>query len=180
MDCIEAQGLINRFIDDKLDEKALTDFLEHVKHCPSCYDDLEATYTVMAVIRLLDEKEETSDYLKVLDHRIEEEEAWLRQQRRTRFFKKMIGATAFIIAAFLLSSMILFLAGNIEHEKHLTVTVSSGIYNPLNLHRKERITDKFLYIRDGDNLKLVYSVRMPRMDVFDSRKADRPKEGWMR
>ena len=30
MDCIEAQGLINRFIDDKLDEKALTDFLEHV------------------------------------------------------------------------------------------------------------------------------------------------------
>ena len=64
MDCIEAQGLINRFIDDKLDEKALTDFLEHVKHCPSCYDDLEATYTVMAVIRLLDEKEETSDYLK--------------------------------------------------------------------------------------------------------------------
>ena len=86
--------------------------MEHVKHCPSCYDDLEATYTVMAVIRLLDEKEETSDYLKALDHRIEEKEAWLRQQRRTRFFKKMIGATAFIIASFLLSSMILFLAGD--------------------------------------------------------------------
>ena len=44
MDCIEAQGLINRFIDDKLDEKALTDFLEHVKHCPSCYDAVSYTH----------------------------------------------------------------------------------------------------------------------------------------
>ena len=180
MDCIEAQGLINQFIDDKLDEKTLTEFLEHVKHCPSCYDDLEATYTVMAVIRLLDEEEETSDYLKALDHRIEEKEAWLRQQRRTHFFKKTIGVTIFLTAAFLLSSMIIFLAGNIEHEKHLTVTVSSGIRNPLNIYRKERIMDKFLYIRDGDNLKLIYSVQMPGMDVFDSRKADRPREGWMR
>ena len=180
MDCIEAQGLINQFIDDKLDEKTLTEFLEHVKHCPSCYDDLEATYTVMAVIRLLDEEEETSDYLKALDHRIEEKEAWLRQQRRTHFFKKTIGVTIFLTAAFLLSSMIIFLAGNIEHEKHLTVTVSSGIHNPLNIYRKERIMDKFLYIRDGDNLKLIYLVQMPGMDVFDSRKADRPREGWMR
>lgn len=180
MDCIEAQGLINQFIDDKLDEKTLTEFLEHVKHCPSCYDNLEATYTVMAVIRLLDEEEETSDYLKALDHRIEEKEAWLRQQRRTHFFKKTIGVTIFLTAAFLLSSMIIFLAGNIEHEKHLTVTVSSGIHNPLNIYRKERIMDKFLYIRDGDNLKLIYSVQMPGMDVFDSRKADRPREGWMR
>lgn len=180
MDCIEAQGLINQFIDDKLDEKTLTEFLEHVKHCPSCYDDLEATYTVMAVIRLLDEEEETSDYLKALNHRIEEKEAWLRQQRRTHFFKKTIGVTIFLTAAFLLSSMIIFLAGNIEHEKHLTVTVSSGIHNPLNIYRKERIMDKFLYIRDGDNLKLIYSVQMPGMDVFDSRKADRPREGWMR
>lgn len=180
MDCIEAQGLINQFIDDKLYEKTLTEFLEHVKHCPSCYDDLEATYTVMAVIRLLDEEEETSDYLKALDHRIEEKEAWLRQQRRTHFFKKTIGVTIFLTAAFLLSSMIIFLAGNIEHEKHLTVTVSSGIHNPLNIYRKERIMDKFLYIRDGDNLKLIYSVQMPGMDVFDSRKADRPREGWMR
>ena len=180
MDCIEAQGLINQFIDDKLDEKTLTEFLEHVKHCPSCYDDLEATYTVMAVIRLLDEEEETSDYLKALDHRIEEKEAWLRQQRRTHFFKKTIGVTIFLTAAFLLSSMIIFLAGNIEHEKHLTETVSSGIHNPLNIYRKERIMDKFLYIRDGDNLKLIYSVQMPGMDVFDSRKADRPREGWMR
>lgn len=180
MDCIEAQGLINQFIDDKLDEKTLTEFLEHVKHCPSCYDDLEAAYTVMAVIRLLDEEEETSDYLKALDHRIEEKEAWLRQQRRTHFFKKAIGVTIFLTAAFLLSSMIIFLAGNIEHEKRLTVTVSSGIHNPLNIYRKERIMDKFLYIRDGDNLKLIYSVQMPGMDVFDSRKADRPREGWMR
>lgn len=63
MDCIEVQGLMNRFIDDKLDEKTLTEFLGHVKHCPSCYDDLEATYTVMAVLRLLDDEEETPELL---------------------------------------------------------------------------------------------------------------------
>ena len=30
MDCIEAQGCINSFIDDTLDETALKGFLEHV------------------------------------------------------------------------------------------------------------------------------------------------------
>ena len=106
MDCIEAQGLMNQFIDDKLDEKTLTEFLEHVKHCPSCYDDLEATYTVMAVIRLLDDEEETPDLLRALDRRIEEKEAWLRQQRRSHFFKKVIELTVFLVAAFLISSII--------------------------------------------------------------------------
>lgn len=111
MDCVEVQGLINQFIDDKLDEKTLTEFLEHVKQCPSCYDDLEATYTVMAVIRLLDDEEETPELFRALNRRIEEKENWLKQQRRRRFLKKMVGLAMFLMAAFLISSMILFKIG---------------------------------------------------------------------
>lgn len=179
MDCIEAQGLMNQFIDDKLDEKTLTEFLEHVKHCPSCYDDLEATYTVMAVIRLLDDEEETPDLLRALDRRIEEKEAWLRQQRRSHFFKKVIGLTAFLVAAFLISSMIMFFAGNIHSEKHLTVPFHASINNPMNVHRSESVIDDFLYIREGDKIYMVSSKRMPGWSMFDSQRKDRPKEGWI-
>lgn len=108
MDCIEVQGLMNQFIDDKLDEKTLTEFLEHVKHCPSCYDDLEATYTVMAVLRLLDDEEETPELLRALDRRIEEKENWLKQQRRNHFLKKVVGLLAGLAAVFLIFSMIMF------------------------------------------------------------------------
>ena len=179
MECIEVQGLIHQFIDDKLDERTLTEFLEHIKNCPSCHDDLEATYTVMAVIRLLDDEEETPDLLGALDRRIEEKEAWLKQQHRAHFLKKLVGATAFIMAMFLISSMIVFLAGNIRPEKHLTLPVHASVNNPLNIHRNVSVIDNFLYIREGNRIYMVSSKKMPGLLMFDSRRADRPKEGWI-
>ncbi len=179
MDCIEAQGLINQFIDDKMDEKTLTEFLEHVKRCPSCYDDLEATYAVMAVIRLLDDEEETPELLRPLDHRIEEKEIWLKQQRRNRFFKKACGLTAFLVTVFLVSSIVMFLAGDIHTEVQLTVPFHARLNNPMNIHRTDSVIDNFLYIRQGDKIYIVSSKKMPGIFMFDSRRADRSKEGWI-
>ena len=68
----------DQFIDDKLDEKTLTEFMEHLKQYSSCYDDLETTYMVMAVIRLLDDEKETPELFRALDCRIEEKENWMK------------------------------------------------------------------------------------------------------
>lgn len=180
MDCIEAQGLINQFIDDKLDEKTLAQFLEHVKGCPSCYDDLEAMYTVMAVIRLLDDEEDRSDLLGALDRHIEEKEAWLKQKHRSHFMRKVAGLAAFLASAFLISSIVAFLAGNIHPERYLTVPIHASINNPMNIHREELVIDDFLYVREGDKIYIVYSKKMPGIFMFDSKRADKPKEGWIK
>lgn len=41
-------------------------FIQHVRQCPSCYDDLEVNYTVMAVIRLLEDEDESLDLSRQL------------------------------------------------------------------------------------------------------------------
>ena len=81
MDCREAQSLINQFIDDRMDDDTARAFIQHVRQCPSCYDDLEVNYTVMAVIRLLEDEDESLDLSRQLDHKIEEKE---RTKRRLK------------------------------------------------------------------------------------------------
>ncbi|MBR0106578.1 MAG: zf-HC2 domain-containing protein, partial [Lachnospiraceae bacterium] len=41
MDCARAGQLINAFIREELDHKETPAFLEHIRSCPKCYDDLE-------------------------------------------------------------------------------------------------------------------------------------------
>ena len=62
MNCREAQQLMSSFIEDKMDEETLEAFIDHVRSCPSCYDDLEVYYMVMSGIRQLDE-EEDADFI---------------------------------------------------------------------------------------------------------------------
>ncbi len=91
MDCREAQSLINQFIDDRMDDDTAKAFIEHVRKCPSCYDDLEVNYTVMTVIRLLEDGDETLNLPKQLDRKIEEKELKIQQHHRSWMMRRTVG-----------------------------------------------------------------------------------------
>lgn len=55
MDCRTAQSLINAYIQNELKIEQLEQFLKHVEHCPSCYDELEANFIVRYALRMLDD-----------------------------------------------------------------------------------------------------------------------------
>ncbi len=96
MNCREAQQLMGNFIDDKMDDETLEAFIEHVKNCPSCYDDLEVYYMVITGIRQLDEGEDT-DFINGLKNKLKDKEAWLKRRKKVRVRKWICACAAFFL-----------------------------------------------------------------------------------
>lgn len=61
MDCRTFESLIPDYIAEKQEPAVLQEFLEHVKHCHDCYEELEITYSVMQGIRELDNQAGLTD-----------------------------------------------------------------------------------------------------------------------
>lgn len=71
MTCLEAQSNIMAFIDKKLPDDKVNDFVRHVKSCPNCSEELEIYYTLIVGTRQLDNNEELSkDFKKDLNNEL--------------------------------------------------------------------------------------------------------------
>lgn len=55
--CKEINQQILPFINGELTDKEIGLFMEHVKNCPSCYEELEVNYTIYKGLEQLDEME---------------------------------------------------------------------------------------------------------------------------
>ena len=44
MNCLEAQGLVMKYINNELSGPQLENFLKHIDRCPDCREDLEIYY----------------------------------------------------------------------------------------------------------------------------------------
>ena len=55
MDCRTAESMVTRFIDHSLSMNELEGFLDHIEHCPSCYDELETYYRTTVDFAQVDE-----------------------------------------------------------------------------------------------------------------------------
>ena len=72
MTCLEAQSNIMAFIDKKLPDDKVTDFVRHMKTCKNCSEELEIYYTLIVGTRQLDNNEELSrDFKKALEDDLE-------------------------------------------------------------------------------------------------------------
>ncbi len=71
---IKSPVIGNSLYYEKLNDKDLEDFLEHVDSCEECYEELEIYYTVHYTIARLDEDEADQVYnvKKALQNRLEE------------------------------------------------------------------------------------------------------------
>lgn len=52
--CKQAEKMVMPYIDGRLDEEELEDFLSHVNECPACREELEIYFTVYVGLRQLD------------------------------------------------------------------------------------------------------------------------------
>ena len=55
MNCRTAEKLVQPYISGELEGSELLQFIEHVKTCRSCYEELETYYTIDATLQLLDD-----------------------------------------------------------------------------------------------------------------------------
>ena len=93
MECKEAEKLVRDYIDNRIPPKKLSEFIEHINHCSSCYDELETYYTIHFAMKYLDEDRHISyniqDMLRV--------ELKRKAQYAKRFIRRRITSICTII-----------------------------------------------------------------------------------
>lgn len=115
MTCLEAQSNIMAFIDKKLPDDRVSDFVKHMRYCPNCSEELEIYYTLIVGIRQVDNQEELSPNFKVeLDNELSRLEHKVKQAKRFKLSSFGVFFIAAVILMFLCYGRILNKVYNIE------------------------------------------------------------------
>ena len=69
MECIEVEKEIPLFLENKLEGKAIREFVEHMESCKECRDELSVHFLASEGIEIIEEGE-SFDLDKVLDGRL--------------------------------------------------------------------------------------------------------------
>lgn len=64
MTCLEAQSNIMAFIEQKLPDDQVRDFVRHMRYCKNCFEELEIYYTLIVGIKQVDSNQELSTDFK--------------------------------------------------------------------------------------------------------------------
>ncbi len=155
MTCLEAQSNIMAFIDKKLPEDKVSDFVRHMRYCKNCAEELEIYYTLIIGIRQVDNNEELSQNFKQeLDDELNRLEHKVKKAKRFRISTFSVVFIAAVIAMF-------FCYGRILNK----------VYNIEQVMIKQEQGDYYFYDHFGDEIELC------REDMIaESRLKDKPKE----
>jgi superfamily II DNA helicase RecQ len=83
--------MISDFLDDRLDDAQLEQFLNHIEHCQDCYDELEVYYMITeGLMRLEEQHRGTLDLKKDLKRLLKEKRQGLYSRQRRQHFRKTI------------------------------------------------------------------------------------------
>lgn len=113
IDCRVAETMVTHYINHSLSVDELEEFLDHIEHCSSCYDELETYFIVHEAIQQLDESEDGSvlDFRKLLKQDIRRSRRHIRQKRWLYFISVLL-FTAVLIAA---AAFVVFLVMEVSH-----------------------------------------------------------------
>ena len=102
MTCEMAQGKITPFINDQLTVPEMEEFIQHVKNCRACKDELAVYYALITAMKQLDEDSDLSDdYIAELEEKLFYSEnlikrsRWLHRSRKYLF--SMLGILLMIV-----------------------------------------------------------------------------------
>ncbi len=107
MKCEQAMQMMDMYLNDELSPKDLEAFLEHIKACPECYDELETLFTITVGIKYLEEEHHESynipqmlkDDLKKKDRKLKKRKEFHRLLWNL-ILVLLIGVAAFFIIRF--------------------------------------------------------------------------------
>lgn len=91
MNCLDVQRLIMPFINGKLSNEELGEFINHINSCPNCMEELEVYYALISGMKQLDEEKELSnDFHKDLISLIKESEDRILHNKMLHIRKRLV------------------------------------------------------------------------------------------
>ena len=119
MDCRTAESLVNAYINRTLPLDQLEEFIDHVRSCSSCYEELETYYIVhFAIQHLEDENEEnnvTLDMYKMLKQDLHNRELYVHRKK----IQKVLRLLLLVFFLFVVMGLLIFTAVQLGHIKIL-------------------------------------------------------------
>lgn len=127
MNCLEAQSKIIAFIDDKLPDDELKEFIKHVKSCENCAEELEIYYTLIVGTRQLDNEQNLSSNFKTeLDNKIDEE------MNRMTAVKRIATSTIVVVLTAVIFGLVWLYNGILDkvylNEQHTKLSAQTEYY----------------------------------------------------
>lgn len=174
---MEAQRNILPFINDQMTLEQAEIFLDHIKTCADCREELEVTYTLLTAMKQLDEDRELSNnYKQDLDRKIAEVEERIRKEKASRVRKRFL-LFSVIFAFGLISSLQLGeLALEMETEYVPSKTLSFRLHLP-DLPKRYCHTCNFIQEKDSEARQYVEQTRKSRLRIRTDLKKEWQK--WM-
>ncbi len=103
--CREIVGMIPDFLDGKLSGRQQEHFLEHIRNCRSCYEELETNYMVNRTIDYLDRNNKAGgsfDFKPMLEKDLKEQEEKILKSRKIRRLQLVILGFTLLLLLFLI------------------------------------------------------------------------------
>ena len=95
MDCKEVERLIPAYLKEELNEKRTKEFLEHMKECKSCYEEMEIQYMASTGLEWL-ESGSSIDLEHEMEKILTNSEKKLKQRRIIKIAGAIINAIAIV------------------------------------------------------------------------------------
>lgn len=109
MNCLEAQSKIMAFIENKLPDDDLREFIKHVRSCKNCYEELDIYYTLIVGMKQLDESDNVSvDFKNSLNNRLDEE------MNRLTTVKRIANSTILVVVTAVVAGLIWLYSGALD------------------------------------------------------------------
>ena len=102
MDCREACAKVQDYIQNRLSPDELKPFLEHIKCCGECREEMEIYYILQMGLRQMDEDNDHYDLAAALERKLQISEHRVRRRHAFLVFKYAAGTLAFWSVAFVL------------------------------------------------------------------------------
>lgn len=156
MTCMDTQRMIMPFINKELDLDDLEKFLNHIRSCPICMEELEVYYVLLSSMKHLDKDQELSnDYQKDLMNLINEIEHHITNKKKVHTRKRV---SLFIVITVIALTTSFRVGEYVVEDVLYKVTESNFMPDELALIRKKdfpegvesQLSDIYLYLREQD------------------------------
>ena len=105
MNCLEAQGLVMKYINNELSGPQLENFLKHIDRCPDCREDLEIYYILTTGMNQLDnDYVDTYNFYEAFEKQLDRSRKNLDISSRGYLFKIIIFDIIILLMAALLTT----------------------------------------------------------------------------
>ena len=91
MNCQNAQSMVLNFINNKLDKEETKEFIEHIRSCKDCWEELEIYYVMLIGLKQLDEGEElAADFKEKLQNEVDSRYLEIEKNSKRKYAAKIV------------------------------------------------------------------------------------------